>query len=90
MAKLTSPIIRKLAETTGITIGGWEGSPYPTYGQLKAFIEAARALEKPAEEVRLKAIKIAKKHKLIAGAAPNTMGECWIVDAISEALTSHV
>lgn len=91
MAKLTKKVIKKLADAAGISYDSYLGSPLPSCYQLGAFIEASRTLDKPKKpsvvEVKMQAIKIAKKHQLIAGRAPKIPSEFRVVDAICEALT---
>ncbi|MFK4706154.1 hypothetical protein ABIC83_002993 [Roseateles asaccharophilus] len=61
MKKFSAAKLKKLADKTGISIGGHDGSPYPTLDQLAAFAAEIQT------GCAAKCLKIAEKHQQVDG-----------------------
>lgn len=54
--KISQSKLKKIADKAGISIGGHDGSPYPTLGQLQAFAAEVQGA------CAAKCLQIAEKH----------------------------
>lgn len=67
MKKVTATRLKKIADKAGISIGGHDGSPYPTVGQLAAFAAEVQGL------CAAECLKIAQKHQQVEGSRASAM-----------------
>lgn len=67
MKKLSASKLTKMADKAGISIGGTDGSPYPTLDQLAAFAASVQS------ECAKKCLKIAESHQKVEGSRASAM-----------------
>lgn len=67
MKTITPSKLQKFADKAGISIGGHDGSPYPTLDQLAAFAAEVQGA------CAAKCLKIAEKHQQLDGSRASAM-----------------